>query len=217
MIAYCITVYNEFQEIERLLSLLSSIKENDDEIVTIHTFSNEEEKSSNTHNKIENICKKYSCTYDNFHFKKNFADLKNYMNSKVSSNQKYIFNLDADETMDLIMLKRLRKFLSQSDIDLIYVPRVNIVEDISQKDIDHWSWRTNEHGWINWPDYQPRIYRNLSTINWTSKVHEHLEGYSTNAAIEADGNIYISHIKTIEKQRQQNQFYDQILNNKNTL
>lgn len=210
MISYCVTVYNEFYEISRLLPILESSLEDNDQIVIIHTYRDESEKLSENYIKIEEICKKYSSLYYNFHFQNNFADLKNYMNSKVSSDQKYIFNFDADETMEHNMLQALRQFLLQADTDLFYLPRINIVEGITKEDIEKWSWRVNEHGWINWPDYQPRIYKNLSRIKWTSKVHEHLDGYLSHAAIEPDGNIYITHIKNINKQRQQNQFYKEL-------
>lgn len=210
MISYCVTVYNELDEISRLLPMLKSALEHDDQIVIIHTYRDESEKLSKNHTKIQEICKEHSSLYCNFHFQNNFADLKNYMNSKVSSDQKYIFNFDADETMHHHMLQALREFLSQTDTDLFYLPRVNIVEGITPEDIRQWSWRVNERGWINWPDYQPRIYKNSQKIRWTSKVHEHLTGYSSNAAIEADGTIYLTHIKNIEKQRQQNQLYQNL-------
>lgn len=207
MIAYCVTVYNEIEEIKKLLGILKEAKAVDDEIVVIHTYREENEKLSSTHTEIEKICKTYSSIYHNFYFQNNFADLKNFMNSKASPAQKYIINFDADETMAPEMLKALRSFLTTSDIELLYLPRVNIVEGITQNDIDNWSWKINEHGWINWPDYQPRIYKNNPKIQWVSKVHEYLVGYSSNAAIEPDGNIYITHTKTIDKQRKQNNFY----------
>lgn len=210
MIAYCVTVYNEIEEIQKLLSILKEAKAVDDEIIVVHTYREKDEKLSQNHIDITKICKQYSSTYENFHFQNNFADLKNFMNSKVSSNQKYIFNFDADEVMDLRMIFALRNFLNETEIDLFYIPRVNIVEGILKEDIERWSWRVNEHGWINWPDYQPRIYKNSSNIKWVSRVHEHLQGYSSSAAIESDGNIYITHIKNIEKQRQQNQLYQNL-------
>jgi hypothetical protein len=210
MIAYCITVYNELKEISRLLPILSLAKETDDEIIVLHTYSDENEKLTQHYIEIEKICKLYASKYDNFYFQRNFADLKNYMNSKVSSHQKYIINFDADEIMEINMLKALKNFLLQTDVDLFFIPRVNIVTDITDEDIKKWNWRLNENGWINWPDYQPRIYKNLSQIRWVGKVHEHLEGHNSQAAIQQDGTIFIYHEKTIDKQRQQNLLYEKI-------
>lgn len=210
MISYCVTVYNEIEEIPRLLQLLNIAKESEDEIVVIQTYRTYDEQNSNHYSKIKDICLSYPIIYHSFYFQDNFADLKNYMNSKVSKNQKYIVNFDADEIMDVNMLKILRNSLIETDIDLIYLPRVNIVEGITSEDINLWSWKINENGWINWPDYQPRIYKNLPHIRWTGTVHESITGILSTGAVNPDGKVYISHIKTISKQRQQNQLYEKI-------
>ena len=206
MISYCITVYNEAQELSRLLMSIKSAMSDSDEIVIVQTHKNEEEKNSEPYRILKAICEEYGTKYGSFYFENNFADLKNYMNSLASG--QYIINLDADETMMPFSLEKLRPSILENDIDLYFLPRINIVEGITQEDIQKWSWKINERGWINWPDYQPRIYKNNGSIKWVSKVHEHLEGFQTHAMIEADGKIAIVHKKTIEKQRQQNALYD---------
>lgn len=206
MISYCITVYNEAQELARLIASIRPAISNSDEIVIVQTHKNEEEKDSEFYQTVKDISQRHATKYGSFHFENNFADLKNYMNSLASG--QYIINLDADETMMPFALEKLRPTVLENDIDLYYLPRINIVEGITQEDIQKWSWKINERGWINWPDYQPRIYKNNGSIKWVSKVHEHLEGFQTHAMIEADGKIAIIHKKTIEKQRQQNNFYD---------
>ena len=35
----------------------------------------------------------------------------------------------------------------------------------------------NDKGWVNFPDYQGRIWRNRPNILWKNAVHEVLEGY----------------------------------------
>jgi glycosyltransferase involved in cell wall biosynthesis len=206
LISYCITVYNEAQELARLIASIRPAISNSDEIVIVQTHKNEEEKDSEFYQTVKDISQRHATKYGSFHFENNFADLKNYMNSLASG--QYIINLDADETMMPFALEKLRPTVLENDIDLYYLPRINIVEGITQEDIQKWSWKINERGWINWPDYQPRIYKNNGSIKWVSKVHEHLEGFQTHAMIEADGKIAIIHKKTIEKQRQQNNFYD---------
>ena len=42
-----------------------------------------------------------------------------------------------------------------------------------------WQWKVNEQGWVNWPDYQWRIWKNIKRIKWKNKVHEVLEGHKT--------------------------------------
>lgn len=34
----------------------------------------------------------------------------------------------------------------------------------------------NDRGWVNFPDYQARIYRNDPEIKWVNKVHEVITG-----------------------------------------
>jgi len=206
LISYCITVYNEAQELARLIASIRPAISNSDEIVIVQTHKNEEEKDSEFYQTVKDISQRHATKYGSFHFENNFADLKNYMNSLASG--QYIINLDADETMMPFALEKLKPTVLENDIDLYYLPRINIVEGITQEDIQKWSWKINERGWINWPDYQPRIYKNNGSIKWVSKVHEHLEGFQTHATIEADGKIAIIHKKTIDKQRQQNALYD---------
>lgn len=208
MISYCTTVYNEAQELPRLIASIRSALSHGDEIIIVQTHRDDQEKDSESYQTLMAICKQYATKYGSFHFENNFADLKNYMNSLASG--QYIINLDADETMMPFSLEKIRSTILENDIDLYYVPRINIVEGITQEDIQKWSWKINERGWINWPDYQPRIYKNNGSIKWVSKVHEHLEGFQTHAMIEADGKIAIVHKKTIDKQRQQNKLYDEI-------
>ena len=56
-------------------------------------------------------------------------------------------------------------------------PGVNTVEGLEDKHIQKWRWSINELGWINWPDYQWRIWKNKPEIKWKNKVHEVLDGY----------------------------------------
>lgn len=208
MISYCITVYNEAQELARLIASIRPALSHEDEIIIVQTHRDEQEKNSDSYKELKTVCERHATKYGSFHFENNFADLKNYMNSLAS--EQYIINLDADETMVPFSLEKLRPTILENNIDLYYLPRINIVTGITQEDIQKWSWKINERGWINWPDYQPRIYKNNGSIKWVSKVHEYLEGFQTHAMIEADGKIAIVHKKTIDKQRQQNKLYDEI-------
>jgi glycosyltransferase involved in cell wall biosynthesis len=208
MISYCVTVYNETKEIIKLITLLNGAKKDNDELVIIQTYRDESEKETDNYKLIEEICQRYSNKYSTFHFKNNFAELKNYMTSQAS--QPYIFNFDADEEMHLDAIQALRKEIACNDIDLYYLPRINIVDGLTEEDIKKWSWNVNERGWVNWPDYQPRIYKNNGEIQWMGPVHEHLVGFKSSAVISDDGKVAILHKKHIDKQRLQNTLYDQI-------
>jgi hypothetical protein len=205
MISYCVTVYNESQELPRLTNLLSTAKKESDELVIVQTYRDESEKNTDWYKLIEKTSQLYADKYSVFHFQNDFSTLKNYMTNQASN--PYIFNFDADEEMQISIIEELRKHILENDIDLYYLPRINIVDGLTEEDIKNWSWKINEKGWINWPDYQPRIYKNNNLIRWIGLVHEHLEGFKSSAAISDDGRVAILHRKHINKQRAQNSFY----------
>lgn len=211
MISYCITVYNELEEIKRLLNILNSIK-SDDEIVIVQTYKEEIELSEQVFSDIQAFCKNNCDKYSTFHFQNNFAELKNYMTSQASHN--YIFNFDADEYMDPNSMLSIREIVTSPDnqsVELYYLPRINIVDNITPEDISKWGWNLNENNWINWPDYQSRIYKNNNIIKWEGLVHERLVNFINHAVFDKDERVAIIHHKTIEKQRKQNELYNNII------
>lgn len=64
---------------------------------------------------------------------------------------------------------------------------------------------------INWPDPQMRLYKNAPHIAWTGTVHERLEGFSNYTAMPLDPEYAIIHNKTIRRQREQNLFYESLI------
>lgn len=208
MISYTISVYNELSELSRLLDLIGSIKTKNEEIVILHTYKDESEKQSENFRQIKSISSRYADTYETFHFQNRFADLKNYLNSLA--NNEYIINFDADEFASTETIKEWKKIIDENDNDLYYVPRVNTVENYTLSDIEKYNWNINANGWINWPDYQPRIFKNNGKIKWSGNVHEHIIGYEKYAALPQHPRLAIIHHKHIERQRQQNLLYEQI-------
>ena len=83
----------------------------------------------------------------------------------------YIFQIDADEVPNLYLIQCLPLLLEANDIEVLRVPRINTVKGITQEHIQKWGWNVNENGWVNWPDYQTRIYRKSPEIKWVNKVH----------------------------------------------
>ena len=71
-----------------------------------------------------------------------------------------------------------------------------------------WRWRVDENGWVNWPDFQWRIYKNHPKIQWVNKVHEVLTGYEHYSDLHAVEEFALYHPKDIEKQVKQNNYYD---------
>ena len=120
----------------------------------------------------------------------------------------YIFNLDADELPNKWLMKNIKGILEANpSIDLYWVPRVNTVEGITEEHILKWGWQVNEKGWVNWPDYQGRIWRNRQNIRWKNPVHEVLEGYKEHTFLPQEEQFCFYHPKTISRQEKQNEFY----------
>ena len=94
------------------------------------------------------------------------------------------------------------------DVDVMLVPRVNTVEGLTQDHIAKWKWSVNEKGWVNWPDYQWRLYRNSPNIKWVNKVHERLQGFKQYATLPMEEGFALYHPKEIERQEKQNEYYD---------
>jgi hypothetical protein len=81
---------------------------------------------------------------------------------------------------------------------------------LTETHIQKWGWNVNDKGWVNFPDYQWRIYRNDPKIKWVNKVHERLVGFGVYAMLPADSEYCLSHAKEISRQESQNEFYDKI-------
>jgi GT2 family glycosyltransferase len=204
-ISYAITVCNEREEIERLLSFLISHIRKEDEIVVLVDLTKNEATSDllgylhrlRTNNKIQLLEDR---------FNNDFAEWKNRLSSICSGD--YIFQIDADEMVDEYVINVLPQVLEHNDVDVIMVPRINTVEGLTLEHVSKWGWRVDENGWVNWPDYQWRIYKNSDDIKWVNKVHEKLDGYKTLSHLPRNPEWCLLHPKTIERQEKQNEFYD---------
>jgi hypothetical protein len=209
MISYTVTVYNEVAEIAKLLHLLKKNKSPEDELIVVQTYKNDEDQNTDIFLEIQKICKLNADIYQVFHFQNKFSDMKNYVNSLAT--RSYIINLDADELVSDHTISCWKKaILENPDIDLFWVPRINTLDSYTIQDIENYQWNINSNGWINWPDYQSRICKNLPRIKWYGHVHEHLQGAETQGNLPSDPQLAIIHHKNIEKQRQQNILYETI-------
>jgi hypothetical protein len=139
-------------------------------------------------------------------FENNFADWKNKLSNMCSGD--YIFQIDADEVPNTSLLKNLSDMMEINiETDVILVPRINTVLGIQNSHLSMWGWNISINDWINFPDYQWRIYRNNEKIKWVNKVHEKLEGFNTLKYLQPFEDFCLFHHKTIEKQISQNSFY----------
>jgi len=99
---------------------------------------------------------------------------------------------------------------SNKDVDLFFVPRINTVDGLTQQHIQKWRWKVDENGWINFPDYQTRLYRRTSEIEWKGNVHERIIGYRTISPLPAEEDFCLYHHKKIDRQERQNAYYETI-------
>ncbi len=204
-ISYAITACNEINELQRLISQLLENKRDEDEIIVVYDANNGSE-AVNEYLRAQNVTESKFLWYP-YSFEGHFADLKNYLTSKCSGD--YIFQIDADETLHPVLLTHLPEILeSNSDVEVFRVPRVNTVEGLTQEHIQKWRWGVNEKGWVNWPDYQFRIYKNNGNIAWKNKVHEVLVNYTKISYLPMQEEFSLYHPKTIERQEKQNNYYD---------
>ena len=201
-ITYAITVCNEFIEIQRLLGFLLKHKRIQDNIVVLYDEANGDLE-------IENFLRSHSVNaefaWHKAKFQGNFADWKNHLTKLCTGD--YIFQIDADEMIDEYICRLLPQVLEHNQVDVIRVPRINTVQGMTQDHMQQWGWNVNEHGWINFPDYQWRVYRNAPHIKWENKVHEVLTGYETISHLPTDKEWCLLHPKTIERQVKQNSYY----------
>ena len=203
-ISYGITVHNEINELNKLLELLTENIDDEDEIVVCVDDSGQDQNPS-----LVEVFDRWSP--DIVYQRKlngNFADHKNSVIEKSSGD--YIFHIDADEYPNKILLQQLKQILEMNDgVDLIWIPRVNTIDGMKEEHIQKWGWRVSEKGWVNYPDYQSRLFRRDSEIRWTRPLHELIRGAKTYAHLPPHEELSLYHPKTIKKQEAQNKFYNQ--------
>ena len=209
-ISFAITAYNEHEELKQLLNqLVQIVKPNDEIVIQLDNKATNEvikitDEFFNKHSEKVNIKKTF------FGLDNHFANFKN--NLKEHCAKDWIFQIDADETLSETFCRIIHEVLeTNEEIDLIAVPRVNIVNGLTQEDVTQWHWQLNNQGWVNWPDFQHRIFKNKPEIKWVNKVHEQIIGWRTYAELPSEDDSYaLYHIKDIDRQRAQNAFYSTI-------
>mgnify|MGYP003132893515 FL=1 len=200
-ISYAITASTEVEELPKLLSLLeNSIREEDEIVLQLD--------KDNTDPLLRSLVKADFPTIKTITFplNKHFGNFKN--NLKDHCKKDYIFQIDADELPNEELIKLLPEILATyPDCGLFHVPRVNTVEGVTTRHLQEWNWTVNEQGWVNWPDWQPRLFKNLPEIEWDLPVHETIINFKTAAFFPESEEYCLYHAKSITKQESQNKFY----------
>lgn len=212
-ISYGITAWIEHEELSRLLNFLSPRIDNEDEIIIVY---DQNRVTSQVMHVMESF-KRDNYYYYPFNFQQNWLENKNYLGNKCTG--EYIFQIDADEVPSEFLLQNLKTIIESNPIDVFLVPRINLVEGLTQEHIQQWSWNVNEKGWVNFPDPQKRIYKNSPEIQWRDpegqpQVHGMVTGYKTITSLPFEEEFSLIHTKTIQKQEYQNKTYTDVLSGK---
>ena len=207
-IGYFVTACNEVNELTRLLLMLkTNISESD----CIGILLDED----NHTNEVRELCEKFLLPDNSIRIayaplNKDFATFKN-VGYELFEDCDWIFQIDADELPSSTLIENIHDILKMNPkIELIYVPRINTVEGLTQEHIQKWQWNVNAEGWVNWPDYQGRIYKRNKNIKWDGKVHERITGVKYLSHLPPNEELAFHHPKTIERQEQQNKYYETI-------
>ena len=178
-LSYAILTHNEGKQILNLLDqLIGHIKTSlvESEIVIVDDNSKDPQ--------TQMILKKYSITYPFVAVvyrknEKHFADQKNVLTDLCSG--EWIFNLDADETVSNEMLEMLPKLIeSNPTVDAYWIPRLNIVDGLTQKHVQKWGWKISYLNGIErmrYIDSQSEEYQFLSQNTLIINEEESLVRY----------------------------------------
>ena len=208
-ISYAITACNEYAELEQLLYfLIDEVREEDEIVVVID--------KDNVHSKVIELLYQTK-TYEgepNFYWyehslNKDFSKQKNFLNSKCNGD--FIFQIDADEMPHKFLINSLPVILKGNpECEAYWVPRINTVKGLTENHIKKWGWKVDKNNWVNFPDYQMRIYKNNVDIKWEKPVHEQLVGYKQFITLPTEEEWCLYHHKEIKRQERQNEFYNTI-------
>jgi len=201
-ISYAITACNEHVELDRLLDqLTNNIRPEDEIIVQVDGLNVTEEVNQVLIKYDDKLHLTVHCALMN-----DFASFKNNLSKYCT--KEFIFQIDADEYPHPFLLESLPQILEYNyNVDVFLTPRINTVEGLTEQHIQQWGWNVNDKGWVNFPDYQWRIWKNSSKIKWINKVHERLDGFNEYSMLPQSEEYCLFHPKDIKRQEKQNQFY----------
>jgi hypothetical protein len=128
-ISYAVTVADESKEIQTLLSLLIENKREEDEIIVQYdnqkvTVEVLEYLNDLTFEKKINKTIGYPLNGD-------FGTYKQHLTQNCTG--EWVFQLDADETIDPILIQGLSNILEGNEnIEMFFIPRINIVNGLTE-------------------------------------------------------------------------------------
>jgi hypothetical protein len=193
-ITYSVQVCNESRE---LFSLLNFLIKTIDYIDNIHVVVDSLHKTERVQKVIEYF-KEYITV-----FERPFDTFcKNSQYHADVATGDYIFGIDADEMPQELLIKSIKQVISTTGSEIIFVPRINIHPGMTQEFLHTCGqFKLNEMGWINWPDFQGRVYKNADYIKFTQEIHTKLTGSDKVIGLKPVPQLALWHIKSMEKQQ----------------
>lgn len=200
--SYLVTTHNEDVSLDKLFKVLQDNIDLGDEVIVLDDYSDNP--------KTLEVFKKYDTFITKFlthKLERNFSDHKNIGLKECTG--EFVFNIDSDEYPSEVLLQNLKDILLLNpSIELYRVPRINIVDGMTQELVNRYGWRVNEKGWINFPDFQSRLHKNeYPRIKWDRPLHEHIIGFKVESQLPLEEEYCLYHVKSVEKQIKQNDFY----------
>ena len=192
-ISYSIQVCNESRELFSLINLLIKIIDEEDEINVIVDSNHKTDKVMRVIEHFKDKVNTFERPFDTFKANSDF-------HGKVATGD-YIFGIDADEMPQEYLIKRIKNIIEETKAEIIAIPRINIHPGITEQEAKDFGFKVNEVGFINWPDFQTRIWKKCDYIYWTDEVHTKLTGTDKAIGIQPLPSLALWHIKSMEKQK----------------
>jgi hypothetical protein len=191
-LTYTIQVCNESRELYSLLNFLTKVIDDEDELNVVAD-------SNRITERIELVLEHFKERINVF--KRPFDDFcKNSQFHTDNANGEYIFGIDADEMPQEMLIKNIKKIIEESGAEIIAIPRINIDPGYTEEFLNRCNYSMNQYGWINWPDYQMRVYKKCDHIRWSDEMHTKLTGSDKVIALRDEPKLALWHIKSIEKE-----------------
>jgi glycosyltransferase involved in cell wall biosynthesis len=197
LVSFAILTHNETGTLSRLLESLAGVPET--EVRIVDDFSDPPTLAI-----IDGFVRRNT----NIHLyrralRKNFAAQRNFVAEKCLG--RYIGRIDADETLPRFFIENLKKIvedLEAGDFDAAAFPRINLLgEEAGESFIKEFTaaygrFELNDKGWLNFPDFQIKLYRNAPHLKFRYIVHEILLGINKLYRFPAEEKYALIHHKS---------------------
>jgi len=209
-ISYLVTVHNETDTLERLLTTIIASMGNDQLVI----LQDDSSKNAKTDEIIQIYFDDARVNLYRHPLDNNYGAHKNFGIEKCNGD--FIFQIDGDEMPPEYLLgENLHILIERNPSTEAYaVPRINDFRGVTEEHAKQWGWKLTESPMykrpiVNFPDYQFRIFkRDYPRISFTRRLHEKIEGYLKFAVLPAGEEYAIYHDKTIETQLATNLKYN---------